>query len=72
MIVRNHKTHPGSADFPRAAKTSLRRDAKTIFRAALEAAHAGNAVRAHLSVRGALLKAGQPSPLTVKRSTAFF
>jgi glycerate 2-kinase len=39
-------------------KTSLRRDAKAIFRAALAAAHAGNAVRAHLSVRGGVLKAG--------------
>jgi glycerate 2-kinase len=39
-------------------KTSLRRNAKSIFRAALEAAHAGNAVRAHLSVRGGVLKAG--------------
>ena len=38
-------------------KTSLRRDAKTIFEAALAAAHAGNAVRAHLSVRGGVLKA---------------
>ncbi|HEY2343890.1 MAG TPA: glycerate kinase [Chthoniobacteraceae bacterium] len=37
---------------------NLRRDAKTIFRAALEAAHAGNAVRAHLSLRGGVLKAG--------------
>ncbi|MGH9697028.1 MAG: glycerate kinase type-2 family protein, partial [Bryobacteraceae bacterium] len=39
-------------------KTSLRRDAKIIFEAALAAAHAGNAVRAHLSVRGGVLKAG--------------
>lgn len=37
---------------------NLRRDAKTIFRAALDAAHAGNAVRAHLSIRGGVLKAG--------------
>jgi hydroxypyruvate reductase len=37
---------------------NLRRDAKSIFRAALDAAHAGNAVRAHLSVRGSVLKAG--------------
>src|SRR5438874_10852764 len=38
----------------------LRRDAKTIFRAALDASHAGNAVRAHLSLRGGILKAGNP------------
>ena len=36
----------------------LRRDAKTIFQAALDAAHAGNAVRAHLSLSGGILKAG--------------
>ena len=39
-------------------RSSLRRDAKTIFQAALDAAHAGNAVRAHLSLRGGILKAG--------------
>lgn len=39
-------------------QTNLRRDAKTIFRAALDAAHAGNAARAHLSVRRGVLKAG--------------
>jgi glycerate 2-kinase len=33
-------------------------DAKTIFQAALDAAHAGNAVRAHLSLSGGILKAG--------------
>jgi glycerate 2-kinase len=33
-------------------------DAKTIFQAALDAAHAGNAVRAHLSVSNGILKAG--------------
>jgi hydroxypyruvate reductase len=38
-------------------KTSLRRDAERIFRAGLDAAHAGNAVRAHLSLRGGVLKA---------------
>jgi hydroxypyruvate reductase len=38
-------------------KTSLRRHAERIFRAALDAAHAGNAVRAHLSLRGGVLKA---------------
>ncbi len=36
----------------------LRRDAKTIFQSALDAAHAGNAVRAHLSFSGGTLKAG--------------
>jgi len=36
----------------------LRRDAKTIFHAALDAAHAGNAVRAHLSLRAGILRAG--------------
>ncbi|HEY3458139.1 MAG TPA: glycerate kinase [Bryobacteraceae bacterium] len=36
----------------------LRRDAKKIFQAALDAAHAGNAVRAHLSLSGGTLKAG--------------
>ena len=39
-------------------KTSLRSDAKAIFQAALSAAHAGNAVRAHLSLSGGILKAG--------------
>src|SRR6185312_10298082 len=38
--------------------STLRRDAKSIFQAALEAAHAGNAVRAHLSLSGGTLKAG--------------
>jgi glycerate 2-kinase len=33
-------------------------DAKAIFKAALHAAHAGNAVRAHLSLSGGILKAG--------------
>jgi glycerate 2-kinase len=36
----------------------LRRDAKAIFRAALAAADAGNAVRAHLSLRRGILKVG--------------
>ena len=39
-------------------KTRLRSDAKAIFQAALSAAHAGNAVRAHLSLSGGILKAG--------------
>lgn len=39
-------------------RSSLRRDAKTIFQAALDAAHAGNAVRAHLSLHSGILKAG--------------
>jgi glycerate 2-kinase len=43
---------------PFAAASTLRRDAESIFHAALDAAHAGNAVRAHLSIRGGVLKAG--------------
>ncbi len=39
-------------------KTRLRSDAKAIFQAALSAAHAGNAVRAHLSLSNGILKAG--------------
>ena len=39
-------------------KTRLRSDAKAIFQAALSAAHAGNAVRAHLSLSNSILKAG--------------
>ena len=38
--------------------TSLQRDAKAIFKAALDAADAGNAVRAHLSVHHGILKCG--------------
>jgi len=38
--------------------STLRRDANSIFQAALDAAHAGNAVRAHLSLSGGTLKAG--------------
>ena len=38
--------------------STLHRYAKSIFQAALDAAHAGNAVRAHLSLSGGILKAG--------------